>query len=204
VSFASREILRRSCRLVDDPLNLAFRVAGEVAKSFLRFAAEIFCSADYAIIIHGSASLCEICPFNAEDSLTTKGALTTVADQAHKNSHADCNCERKKRAMLDFLGKAAQGIVAKLRCLAADFCRLVAHKIGAPAKPVGHAAQHRSNGLSNVVGSVRGTRGRSDTDTFQTLFHGPQAPFDFTDIGGHRAGISGLTKHHEPPLESER
>ena len=54
--------------------------------------------------------------------------------------------------MLDFLGKAAQGIVAKLRCLAADFCRFVAHKIGAPAKPVGHAAQHRGNGLSDVVG----------------------------------------------------
>jgi hypothetical protein len=56
-----------------------------------------------------------------------------VADQAHKNSHADCNCERDKRAMLDFLGKAAQGIVAKLRRLAADFRRFVAHRIGAPA-----------------------------------------------------------------------
>src|ERR1700730_12445813 len=133
-----------------------------------------------------------------------KGPLTTVADQAHKNSHANCNCERDKRAMLDFLGKAAQGIVAKLRCLAADFCRFVAHKIGAPAKPVGHAAQRRGNGLSDVVGSLRGTRGRSDTNTFQTLFHRPHAPFDFTDIGGHRAGISGLTKHHKPPLGDGR
>jgi hypothetical protein len=31
----------------------------------------------------------------------------TAVGQAHKNSHADCNCERDERAMLDFLGKAA-------------------------------------------------------------------------------------------------
>ena len=72
--------------------------------------------------------------------------------------------------MLDFLGKAAQGIVAKLRCLAADFRRFVAHGIGATAKPVGYAAQHRGNGLPDVVGGLHGTRRGSDTNTFQTLF----------------------------------
>ena len=44
-----------------------------------------------------------------------------MADQAHKNSPADCNRDREKRATLDFLGKAPESIVAKLRCLAADF-----------------------------------------------------------------------------------
>jgi hypothetical protein len=56
----------------------------------------------------------------------------------------------------------------------------------------------------DVVGGLHGTRRGSDTNTFQTLFHRSQAPFDFTDIGGHRAGISGLTKHHEAPSELRR
>jgi hypothetical protein len=99
--------------------------------------------------------------------------------------------------MLDFLGKAAQGIVAKLRRPAANFRRFVAHGIGTPAKPLGYAAQHRGNGIADMVGGLNGTRGRSDTRTFQTLFHRPQAPFDFTNFGGHRAGESGLTKHDE-------
>ena len=89
-----------------------------------------------------------------------------MTDQAHKNSHADCNCERDKRAVLDFLGKAALRIVAKLRRLAADLSRFVAHGMGAPAKPVGYAAQHRGDGLPDVVGGLHGTRGRSDTSTF--------------------------------------
>jgi hypothetical protein len=120
-----------------------------------------------------------------------------------RNSHADCNCKRDKRAMLDFLGKAAQGIVAKLCRLAANFRRFVAHGIGAPANLVRHAAQRGSNSLADVVGGLHGTRRGSDTNTFQTLFHRSQAPFDFTDIGG-RAGISGLTKHHEAPSELRR
>jgi hypothetical protein len=49
------KILGRSCCLVDDAFNLAFRVAGDVAKTLLHFAAEILRSADYAIFIHGSA-----------------------------------------------------------------------------------------------------------------------------------------------------
>jgi hypothetical protein len=69
--------------------------------------------------------------------------------------------------MLDFLGKAVQGIVAKLRRLAAEFRRFVAQGIGAPAKPVGYAAQHRGNGLPDVVGGLHGTRGSADTNTFQ-------------------------------------
>ena len=65
----------------------------------------------------------------------------TADGQAHKNSHADRNCERHKRAMLNLLRKAAQCIVTKLRRPTAEFRRFVAHGIGAPAKPVGYAAQ---------------------------------------------------------------
>src|SRR3984893_9099305 len=46
------EILSRTCCLIDNPFNLVFGVAGDAAKTFLRFAAEISCSTDYAIFIH--------------------------------------------------------------------------------------------------------------------------------------------------------
>jgi len=51
------EILGRSFCLIDNPFNLAFGVAGDAAKTFLRFAAKIFCSADYAIFVHWNVSL---------------------------------------------------------------------------------------------------------------------------------------------------
>ena len=35
--------------------------------------------------------------------------------------------------------------------------------------------------------------------TLQALLDQPQSPFDFTDIGRHRAGMSERTEHHEPP-----
>jgi hypothetical protein len=49
-----------------------------------------------------------------------------------------------------------------------------------------------------VVGSLHRTCGGAPAAAFQALLDRPQAPFDFTDVGGHRAGISGLTEHQEP------
>src|SRR5271166_3421518 len=40
------EVLGRSCRLIDNPFDLGLRIAGDTAKTFLRFAAEILCSSD--------------------------------------------------------------------------------------------------------------------------------------------------------------
>src|ERR1700730_16017500 len=86
-------------------------------------------------------------------------------------------------------------MVTKLSRLAAELSRFVAHGTGASAKPFGYAAQRRSNGLTDVVGGLHGTCGGAPADAFQALLDRPQAPFDFTDIGGHRAGISGPTEH---------
>jgi hypothetical protein len=95
-------------------------------------------------------------------------------------------------------------MVAKLRGLATELRRFVAHGIGASAKPVGDTAQRCSNCLTDMVGRLQSTCGRAPPDALQALLDRPQSPFDFTDIGGHRARMSGLTEHHEPPWSNEK
>ena len=68
---------------------------------------------------------------------------------------------------------------------------------GAAAKPVGYAAQRRSDALGDVIGGLRGAGGGAAAGALEPLLDRAQAPFDFADIGRHCAGISGLTKHHE-------
>jgi hypothetical protein len=55
VSFAlTIEILGRPCRLVDEPIGLAFRVTRDAAKTFLHFAAHVPGGTGYTIFIHRS------------------------------------------------------------------------------------------------------------------------------------------------------
>jgi hypothetical protein len=126
-----------------------------------------------------------------------------AARQAHKNSHTDSHYEGDKRAMLYLPGKAVYCMVAKLRGLAAELRRFVAHGIGASAKPLGDTAQGCRNCLPDMVGCLQSTRGRAPADALQALLDRPQSPFDFPDIGRHRAGMSELTEHHEPPWIGE-
>jgi hypothetical protein len=48
------EILDRPCRLVDEPIGLAFRVTRDAAKTFLHFAAHVPGGTGYTIFIHRS------------------------------------------------------------------------------------------------------------------------------------------------------
>jgi hypothetical protein len=95
-------------------------------------------------------------------------------------------------------------MVAKLRGIAAELRRFVTHGIGAAAKPVGDTAQRCSNCLTDMVGRLQSTCGRAPADALQALLDRPQSPFDFTDIGEHRAGMSELTEHHKPPWSNEK
>jgi hypothetical protein len=66
-------------------------------------------------------------------------ARAVVARQADENSHANRNCERDQRAMLDLVGQSAQRIVAELCCFAADFRGLIAYGARPATQSFGHA-----------------------------------------------------------------
>jgi hypothetical protein len=68
---------------------------------------------------------------------------------------------------------------AKLCHLAAELGRFVAHGIGTSEKPLGYAAQRRSNGVADAVGGLHGTGGRAPADALQAMF---DRPLDFADI----------------------
>jgi CheY-like chemotaxis protein/DNA-directed RNA polymerase specialized sigma24 family protein len=128
-------------------------------------------------------------------ALTAGAAWAVVASQADEDPHANRNCERDQRAMLDLVGQAAQRMVAELRCLAADFRRLIAHGVGPAAQSFGHAVQRRSNGLTDPVGGLRSARGGAAADALELPLQRTQALVDLTDFGGDHAGISRSRKH---------
>jgi hypothetical protein len=97
--------------------------------------------------------------------------------------------------MLGLVGEATQGIVAELCHLVAEFRSFIAHGIGAIAKLIGDAVQQGSNGARNAFGSLSRARRRAAASPFDALLERAQAPFDLADIGGHRVGITGSTKH---------
>src|SRR5436190_9915274 len=101
--------------------------------------------------------------------------------------------------MLGLVGEAAQGIVAELYHLVAEFCCLIIHEIGTAAKLIRDAVQQGGNGVCDAFGSLCRARRRAAASPFEALLERPQAPFDLADIGRHRMRISGLTKHDLPP-----
>ena len=58
-----------------------------------------------------------------------------MADQANKNFHADCNCEREKRAMLDFLEKRRKASLPSFAALLPIFAASSPMEL-APESPV--------------------------------------------------------------------
>jgi hypothetical protein len=101
--------------------------------------------------------------------------------------------------MLGLVGEATQGIVAELRHLVAEFRSFIAHGIGTIAKLIGGAVQQGGNGVCNAFGGLCRARRRAAASPFDALLERAQALFDLADIGGHRVGIPGLTKHDLPP-----
>ena len=131
----------------------------------------------------------------------------TAADRAHENSDSDRNRERDERAMLDLLRQAAQGIVAYLGRVAADFRGCVADGVGVAAKPLDDAAECRRNDFACAIRGMPGGCGSTLAGALEALLKRAQAPLDLADLGRDGEGISGVCKHQESPCskrESEK
>jgi hypothetical protein len=106
--------------------------------------------------------------------------------------------------MLDLVGESAQCIVAEFRHFVAEVRRFVAYRMGAATKPIGDPVQHGGHDRPGAFGNLCRARWCAVANAFQLLLQQPQAPFDFTDIGEYRTGMTSLTKHGAPPSKREK
>ena len=81
--------------------------------------------------------------------------------------------------MLDFIGQTPHGVVAELGGLVAelgrfapDLRRFVAEGAGAPAKPLGDAAQSSGDRIADAVGGLTRARRGATADALQPMLEG--------------------------------
>ena len=72
---------------------------------------------------------------------------------------------------------------ASLPSLAAKPRRVLAHRAGAAAEPLGHAVERSRHRVGNAVGGNGGARRGTAADALEAPLECPQAAIDFADVG---------------------
>ena len=91
--------------------------------------------------------------------------------------------------MFHLVGNATQRTIPELRGLVADFCHVVAHRVGAAAQHVRYAAQGGGDYVPDMIDRLRRAGGGAAPDRLETPLQCTQTLFNVTEISGDGTGM---------------